>query len=210
MAVEYDEGRFETRAREPEDVVVVQEEAVYDAPTRKIRRPAESRSERDLGCASEEERSEGEHRWLGDGAYALLRITVGAILLAHGLLKLQDVPAWVEVVRSLGVPMPATMALISLSAEVGGGIALILGLFTRFAAGLVFFQMLTAILMVHAGHGLFARDGGYEFPLTLLMTSVLFVAEGSRRYGLDGSFWRAIHRRRHADVSGTPRPHYVG
>jgi putative oxidoreductase len=89
-------------------------------------------------------------------------------------------------------------------------VALILGLFTRFAAGLVFFNMLAAILTVHAGHGLFAKNGGYEYPLLLLMTSVLFVVEGSRRYGIDASFWRAIHRRRETPVTSAPRPHYVG
>jgi len=149
-------------------------------------------------------------RRLGDGAYAILRITVGAILLAHGLAKLQDVPAWVEQVRALGIPMPATLALIAMAAELGGGIALILGLLTRVAAALVFCNMLVAILTVHAGNGLFAKDGGYEYPLTLLMASVLFLAEGSRRYGIDASFWRLFHRRRDKTVSGTQRPHYAG
>lgn len=196
MGVEYDQGRFETRPNAEE--VIVREEVVYDdTPTRRLQRRA-----------VHEERSENMQR-MGDAAYAILRITVGAILLAHGLLKMGDVPAWMEQVRSLGVPMPATMALLSLAAEAGGGIALILGLCTRFAAGLVFFNMLTAIITVHAGHGLFAKDGGYEFPLLLLMTSVLFVAEGSRRYGIDASFWRAIRRRRTTSVSSTPRPHYA-
>ena len=204
MSVDYDAGRLETRPREPQQSLVqqdvVHEEVVYIEPARK---------RRSWRSGPPGERNEVMRRRLGDGAYTILRITVGAILLAHGLAKLQDVPAWVEQVRDLGIPLPATMALIALAAELGGGVALILGLFTRLAAALVFCDMLVAIVTVHAGHGLFAKDGGYEYPLTLLMASVLFVAEGSRRYGIDASFWRAIHRRKDKSVSGTPTPHYA-
>jgi len=214
MAVEFDHGRFATRAAPDEPVIVrdepvtvrdqsasVREEDVYEVPGPGTTVP-DARSER-------AERREEAYRRLGDGAYALLRITVGAVMLAHGLLKLEDTSAWVETVRSLGVPMPSTMALLSLTAEVGGGVALILGLLTRLGAMLLFFNMLGAIVLVHAGHGLFAQHGGYEHPLVLLMTSVLIAAEGSRRYGIDGSLWRAIRRRRAASSrsANAPRHH---
>jgi putative oxidoreductase len=197
MGVDYDQGRFETRTT-PEAVIARDDLAYDDVPTRRVQRRTVI-----------DERTERTHR-VGDAAYAILRITVGAVMLAHGLLKLQDVSAWIEQVRGLGVPMPATMAVLSIVAEAGGGVALILGLFTRFAGAPLFFNMLAAILTVHAGHGLFAKNGGYEYPLLLLMTSVLFVAEGSRRYGIDASFWRAIHRRRDTTVTTTTRPHYAG
>jgi len=200
VAVEFDHGRFETRAAS-DDAVIVREQDVYEAV------PKRSTLRRDDERAA---RRENAYRRLGDAAYALLRITVGTVMLAHGLLKLQDVSAWVETVRSLGAPMPATLALFSLAAELGGGVALILGLFTRLGAMLVFFHMLGAIFMVHAGHGLFARNGGFEYPLVLAMTSLVFAAEGSRRYGIDGSLWRAVRRRRDASsVTNTPRPRYV-
>jgi len=207
MAVEFDQGRFETRAAPKGPVIVrdepvsVREPGVYEGVSSRGATGRDARSER-------AELREQTYRRFGDAAYALLRITVGTVMLAHGLLKLQDMSAWVEQVRGLGAPMSSTLALLSVAAEAGGGIALILGLFTRIAAALVFFNMLGAIFLVHAGHGLFAQNGGYEYPLVLLMTSLLIVAEGSRRYGIDGSLWRAMRRRRDRS-SHTPRHRYA-
>jgi len=202
VAVDLDQGRFETRVA-PGDPVVVREQDVYEIEPRRVVTIRDARSQRS------DARQEAYRRF-GDAAYALLRITVGTVMLAHGLLKLQDVPAWVEQVRSLGAPMPSTMALLSLAAEVGGGIALILGLLTRVGAILVFCNMLAAILLVHAQHGLFAQNGGFEYPLVLLMTSLLIAAEGSRRYGIDGSLWRAVRRRRDASSgANAPRHRYA-
>ncbi len=212
MSVDYDDGRFETRPREPQEPrpqgEVVQGEVVQATIVQEEVEPAR-KAGKSWRHGERSERAELARRRLGDGAYAIFRITVGAIMLAHGLAKLQDMPAWVEQVRGLGIPMPATLGLVALVAELGGGIALILGLFTRVAAALVFCNMLVAILAVHAGNGLFAKDGGYEYPLTLLMASLLFLAEGSRRYGIDASFWRAMRRRKDKTVSGAPRPHYA-
>ncbi len=149
-------------------------------------------------------------------AYAALRITTGVILAAHGFNKLLDFPAWTESVRSLklfgmGIPLPTTMAALSLLVEFGGGIALILGLFTRLASLGVFVNMLVAILTVHAGHGLYAQNGGYEFPLLLLMASVLFFADGSGRYGIDSKLFHALRERRAARRERRPHlgPHYA-
>jgi putative oxidoreductase len=202
MADQFDQGRFETRVEGPTERPMSEQERWERERERVAGTGAWQRQTRTVP----EERI-GHRALMGDLAYAALRITVGSILLAHGLLKLQDTTAWVEQVRALGVPIPATMALLSVLAEVGGGIALILGLFTRLASLGIAINMLVAVITVHAGHGLLTQNGGFEFPLTLLMASVLFVAEGSRRFGIDAKFWRAMHRRR--EEPHAVRPHYA-
>ena len=65
---------------------------------------------------------------------ALLRISLGVLALAHGLLKiLVFTPAGtVGFFQSLG--LPAFLAYATIAIEVAGGLALILGAYTRYVA----------------------------------------------------------------------------
>jgi hypothetical protein len=50
--------------------------------------------------------------------------------------------------------------------------------------------MLVAVLGVHLKKGLFAANGGFEYPLTLLCSALWFMAAGPGPYSLD-ALWRA-------------------
>lgn len=127
----------------------------------------------------------------------LLRLTAGVIMTAHGWQKVATFPQWQGTVEQLGLPMPEVAARLAIVGELGGGIALILGLLTPVAGLLILGVMATAIATVHAGKGLFSADGGWEFPLLLGMTALYFVARGGGPYSVDA----LIERRR--DKSGT-------
>jgi putative oxidoreductase len=43
----------------------------------------------------------------------------------------------------------------------------------------------TAILAVHLGNGLFNENGGWEYPLTLLLASLVFVVRGGGKHSVD-------------------------
>jgi len=199
MAEQFDQGRFETRMEGSEAARIAERERLEHERAALGPRRAAAVTEAQIATRP----------LFADLAYAALRVTVGSVMLAHGLLKLQDLAAWVEQVRALGVPSPATMGLLSLVAELGGGAALILGLFTRVASLAIAINMLVGIFAVHAGHGLLTKNGGFEFPLCLLMASVLFLAEGSRRFGVDARFWRGVRERREAGGQRAVRPHYA-
>lgn len=98
------------------------------------------------------------------GALAL-RVALGLAALAHGLLKLLVfTPAGTaQYFASLGLPAVAAYAVIL--AELGGGLALILGVYVR-AVALALVPVLLGALWVHAGNGwLFTSPkGGWEFP----------------------------------------------
>lgn len=130
-----------------------------------------------------------------DWAALLLRCSVGVLFLAHGLyLKLFvfGMAGTVGFFQSLGYP--AALAYIVVVVETLGGLALILGVFTRWVSiGLV--PVLAGAVGVHAGNGwLFsASNGGWEYPVFWLMVMLALALLGDGRYSLA----RAIRPRPH-------------
>lgn len=110
-------------------------------------------------------------------ATALLRISLGVMLLAHGLLKVFvfTLPGTVGYFESLG--LPGFIAYLTVLAEVGGGLALLLGVYTRWIS-LALVPILLGATWVHIGNGwLFSNPGGgWEFPV--FWTVALLVQAG--------------------------------
>jgi putative oxidoreductase len=69
--------------------------------------------------------------------------------------------------------------------ELLGGLALLLGLFARWAAIPLAINMAVAILTVHLRAGFFLPNG-YEFALTLLAANVAIALLGAGEASLDG------------------------
>ncbi|MCX7567645.1 DoxX family protein [Sulfitobacter sp. F26169L] len=115
----------------------------------------------------------------------LTQLSLGAILLAHGLLKLLvfTVPGTVAFFASLG--LPAIAAHLTIFAEVVGGVAIIAGLYTRLAA-ILSLPVLIGSLWAHAGNGwLFSSEGGgWEFPALLVALAVAVAIQGGGAFAL--------------------------
>jgi putative oxidoreductase len=113
-------------------------------------------------------------------AYAalLLRVSLGALFVAHAGLKIFvfTLPGTVQFFESIGYP--GFFAYIVTFAELFGGIALIAGFQVR-AISLAFVPILIGATLQHAGNGwMFAgQGGGWEFPafwtVTLLVQALL-------------------------------------
>jgi putative oxidoreductase len=84
----------------------------------------------------------------------------------------------------MGIPFPHLSAYLAASAEFFGGLALLLGFFTRFAAIPVAVTMIVAILQVHLKGGFFAPEG-VEYPLTLLVANIALIVAGGGAFALD-------------------------
>jgi putative oxidoreductase len=101
-----------------------------------------------------------------DYAATALRVSSGALFLAHGLLKVNvfTIAGTVGFFESLG--LPGFLAYLTIAAELAGGAALILGVATRLVS-LTLIPVLLGATWVHAGNGwLFSGEGGgWEFPL---------------------------------------------
>ncbi|MGB8856702.1 MAG: DoxX family protein [Burkholderiales bacterium] len=123
-----------------------------------------------------------------DYASLLLRVTLGSMFLAHGLLKFLvfTLPGTAGFFESVG--FPGWTAYIVSPAEVLAGIALILGFQTRWVA-LASIPILLGSLFVHAGNGwVFSNaKGGWEYPLYLAATAAAVALLGGGRLAFSKS-----------------------
>ncbi len=108
-------------------------------------------------------------------AALVLRITLGVLFIAHGLLKLIIfTPAGTAgFLESLG--LPGFLAYPMILAELGGGLALIAGAYTRWVSLAMIITPLAAIIFVHGDKGwLFTNEGGgWEFPALWVIVLVV-------------------------------------
>lgn len=119
-------------------------------------------------------------------AAALLRLSMGIMFLAHGLLKVVvfTLPGTVGFFQSLG--LPGFLAYATTFAEIAGGILLIVGFKTRIVA-----WALTPVLLgatwAHLGNGwVFANaNGGWEYPLFLTVAGIVVALLGPGRWAID-------------------------
>lgn len=121
-----------------------------------------------------------------------LRIVVGLVFLMHGAQKLFifGLGGTTDIMGKLGLPLPALCAIIVMAVELLGGLAIVLGVFTRVAGALLAFEMFIAILVARLSGGFFAPYG-YEFELTLLGASLTFALNGPGGMSLDESVSRS-------------------
>lgn len=118
-----------------------------------------------------------------DIAALVLRLGLGSMFIAHGLLKIMvfTLPGTMQFFDSIG--FPGWMAYLVTFGEIAGGIALITGIYTRQVA----YALLPIVLgafYVHSGNGwLFTNEhGGWEYPLFLVLTTVVQALIGGGRY----------------------------
>ena len=105
-----------------------------------------------------------------DTALFVLRIVLGALFIMHGYGKLfgntPGMDAFTGMVAALKFPIPVFFAYAAALSEFFGGIAILLGVFTKFFATLIAIVMLVAIIGVKKSH----------FPSADVETALLAIA----------------------------------
>ena len=127
-----------------------------------------------------------------DAGKLVLRLTIGILILLHGLAKLMNGVGFIEgMLASRGVP--AFFAYAVYVGEVIAPVLLILGIYTRIAALLVAINMVVAIVLVHMGE-LFAmtKTGGWALELQglFLFGAIAVALLGAGRYSVAGAAGR--------------------
>jgi putative oxidoreductase len=117
---------------------------------------------------------------LHDIAHMGLRASIGIIFIVHGFGKFGN-PGFGGWISSMGIP--AEMQIPIALAEFVPGILLLIGVLTRLSGLLLAIVMLGAIFLVKGASNL-TGDGGYEFDLILLATSLVIIASGPGRISI--------------------------
>jgi putative oxidoreductase len=117
---------------------------------------------------------------------AILRVIVGVIFVAHGAQKLFafGLAGVTGAFQQMGVPLASFTAPLITGVELIGGVALILGFYTRIAGVSIAATMLGALFMVHLAGGFFAPTG-IEYTLALFAAAVALALVGPGSYSLD-------------------------
>lgn len=125
-------------------------------------------------------------------ALTLLRVVAGIVFFMHGYQKffVMGVPGVTGFFTSVGAPVPGLSAYVIATLELAGGIALMLGLFTRIIAVPLMLDVAGAIILVHAGNGFFVPKG-IEFVLTLLTATAVLALAGGGAVSLDRMLGRS-------------------
>ena len=122
-----------------------------------------------------------------DGAKLLLRISMGALLLSHGIGKIMH---GIDGVKALTVKagLPEFIAYGVYTGEVIAPLLIIAGFYSRIAALLAAFTMGSAIYMAHS-HELFVLNKFaapvIELPLLYLFLSIIIFLQGPGRYSFN-------------------------
>ena len=120
----------------------------------------------------------------------VVRLIVGAIMIAHGLQKLNEgIPKFATITLvPLGIPYADVMGYVVTFTELIGGALLIVGLLSRLAALALLVELATTTTLVKSHVGLIAppgRGAGAELDLALLAGFLTVLLAGPGRASLD-------------------------
>ena len=129
---------------------------------------------------------------VNDAILAVGRIVFAVIFIASGLEKFMDLGATATMIGSKGLPMPYALAIATAALELGGGLLIVLGWQTRWAAlALGLFTLVAAYFF----HDFWNMPQGLERAnamihaiknLTIFGGFLILMAVGAGRYSLDG------------------------
>ncbi len=111
-----------------------------------------------------------------DAGLLLIRVMLGVVFLYHGGQKMfglfggPGLEGFAGFLGQMNMPLPQVSAFLAAGAEFVGGLALLSGLFMRWAMIPVVITMLVASFKVH-GSAFGLQQGGMEYALTLGITA---------------------------------------
>ena len=132
----------------------------------------------------------------------VMRLAVGGVVLAHGLIKIgwpismgmrgtAAIRGTSGFFAGLGFWPPLFWTFVSIAAEIGGGLLMIFGLGGPIGAGVVFGDLVIVTIVAHWPAGFWAGGGkqmaGVEFPIPLTAGALAVALIGHGGWSLDAA-----------------------
>jgi putative oxidoreductase len=132
------------------------------------------------------------YQWAEPLSYALIRITVGLMILPHGWPKLMAGigPTAQAVLAKRGIAPAEPLAVVLIILETLGGLCVALGLFTRFWAAAITIEMMVIVYQYLPKFGW--TGPGYEYPLMWGLVMFAVALRGGGPYSLDRLIGREL------------------
>ena len=128
-----------------------------------------------------------------DIALLLVHIVVGSTFTLHGAQKVfgffggPGLTGFTSWLYTQGVPV--WLGTIAAYVELLGGISVLLGIMPELGALGLICLMIGAIYLVHGSKGYFSQNGGFEYPLNLLLLCLAIMLGGVDRFCI-WSWWK--------------------
>ncbi|MBI3033309.1 DoxX family protein [Candidatus Woesearchaeota archaeon] len=120
-----------------------------------------------------------------------LRLSLGVLFLVFGSMKLfGGLEGTTDMFGKLGIPAAGFFALVVGIVEFVGGIALLVGFFTRYFSMLLAVIILVAIVKVHLPNGFNFMNGGYAMHLVVLGALLSLICSGSGKSSLERALFK--------------------
>lgn len=131
----------------------------------------------------------------------LLRVGLGALLIAHGLQKIfgwwngPGLSGFQDTLTELGYQHANILTYVAAGTEIGAGVLLVLGLFTPLAAAAALGFLINALLAdvaaaTESPRFSFFLPEGHEYQIVLIVVAAAIILTGPGRYGFDaGRGW---------------------
>lgn len=122
-----------------------------------------------------------------DTAILILRLVLGALLIAHGLPKLRNLKKTAEGFEQMGFKPGALFGGIAGFLEFFGGIAVAVGFMVQVFAALFVIEFIVILIWRISKKHNFV--GGWELDLLILGSALLFLSIGAGSYSADASLF---------------------
>jgi putative oxidoreductase len=133
----------------------------------------------------------GIYRKLDRYSWPLVRVTVGALLVPHGAMKLfggmEGLIGWFG---QIGLEPAALLAWYIALLEFAGGMLLAAGFMTRIVAAQIVGLMAVAVFTIHWGNGFLWTQGGFEYPLMWGIVALAILIRGGGEFSIDAKLGR--------------------
>jgi putative oxidoreductase len=147
------------------------------------------------------DRADAGRRGTQDLGLMLLRVGLGALLIAHGLQKAfglwggQGLSGFQQSLADMGYQHSNILTYVGVAGQIGAGVLLVLGLFTPLAAAAAVAYLINSLLAAVAaqpdsGYFAFFLPTGHEYLVMLLVLAGALTLTGPGKYGFDaGRGW---------------------